>query len=100
MVQKMLGVEKKLQTKIGDLETVPEDLKAQLAAKESELSNLKQTANKRQGMVQQMLTVETKLKAQITLLEIKARNAAKNDTTKASETTDQPKAQTMAPAAK
>lgn len=47
-------------------------------------------------MVQQMLAVETKLKAQITLLEIKARNAAKNDTNKASIANDQPKAQELA----
>ena len=66
MVQQMLNVEQKLKMKITELENQPQDyesLKQQLATKEQELSKVKQTGDKRQGMLQQMLGIETKLKA-------------------------------------
>ena len=62
--------------KITELENQPQDvvsLRQQLATKEQELKKAKETGNKRQGMLQQMLAVETKLKAQMTILEIKAK---------------------------
>ena len=66
-------------SKISDLENQPQDvqtLKEVLAKKEEQLKQAQNVGNKRQGMVQQMLAVETKLKAQIAVLNIKAKNAA------------------------
>ena len=71
MVQKMLDVEKKLKEKNFESEKLPEEmnlLKAELARKEEELTQLKLVGNKRQTMVQHMLGVETKLKAEMALL--------------------------------
>ena len=75
MVQKMLEVERKLKDKNDELaERQPKEeinqLNSQLAGKEEELDKLKQVGNKRQTMVQHMLGVETKLKAQIVLLQV------------------------------
>lgn len=75
MVQKMLEVERKLKVKNDELvESQPteqiDQLNSQLAGKEEELDKLKQVGNKRQTMVQHMLGVETKLKAQIVLLQV------------------------------
>ena len=66
-------------SKISDLENQPQDvqtLKEVLAKKEEQLKQAQNVGNKRQGMVQQMLAVETKLKAQIAVLNIKTKNAA------------------------
>ena len=75
MVQKMLEVERKLKDKNDELaERQPTEeinqLNSQLAGKEEELDKLKQVGNKRQNMVQHMLGVETKLKAQVALLQV------------------------------
>ena len=75
MVQKMLEVERKLKVKHDELaESQPTEeinqLKGQLASREEELNQFKQVGNKRQNMVQHMLGVETKLKAQIVLLQV------------------------------
>ena len=76
MVQKMLDVERKLKVKNDELaESQPTEeinqLNSQLAGKEEELNQLKQVGNKRQTMVQHMLGVETKLKAELVLLQVK-----------------------------